>query len=102
MLDALRVRAENVVVKDRFPHLPMLGRQMFERQQTMQQAVERRISRSGSDLSFPPIVDQHVVLAERLDVMPPQRRNIDGVARSELRDQRRGERFAETRKALDV
>ena len=51
----------------------------------MHEAIKSRSAvmlRAGRGM--PPVIDEHVERVERFDVVPPQRRNEEGVARTEV------------------
>src|ERR1700733_3568581 len=66
----------------------------------MQQAVRRRLE-IIRDVA-PPIVDEHIEILERLDVVPPQGRDIDGIAGRKFCKFGGGGRLGEAWKAIEV
>jgi hypothetical protein len=50
----------------------------------------------------PPVVHQRIERLQRLDLVPPQRRHVQGIARFEFRDQRIRQRFAQAWMPLEI
>src|SRR3984885_4423060 len=84
MLERRAVRLENQIVEQGFPAAPLRGRKTFNRQQAVQQRVRRRVE-VLRDVA-PPIIDEYIEILERLDIVPPQRGDVDRIAGAELGD----------------
>ena len=74
----------------------MFDLRLFRQVPDGEDCVEQRVLRLAEPAGrlAPPVVHQHVERLETLDMMPPQRRDEDGVARLELSYQRIVERLA--------
>lgn len=97
------IGSENIVLECRSPASTHLRRHSAQGEHAMQQAVEDRTrsDRLAGD-RVPPVIDQHVATGERLDLVPPQRRDIERVAWLELGHLRMLQGFPQSRKMLEV
>src|SRR5690242_8305496 len=94
--DLRLVGAKYVVLEQRTPRSSRGRRQVPDIQNAVNQSIEARIgTHRDAGHSVPPVIDQHIEGLERLDVMPPQRRNENSIARRQLRSQSSGERYME-------
>src|ERR1700683_4882261 len=92
----LALVAEHVVLEQGAPRRAGLERKRAQVEDRHQQAIEARVrANRGAALHVPPVVDEQVERLERLDVVPPEGRYIQGVARAELGAVRGGERLTE-------
>src|SRR5688572_6167356 len=94
---------EYEVPEERVPRGALLRARVLEGLDRLVQGAERRRGGGGRvGRSLPPVVHQHVEALERLDVVPPQWRDVDRVARPQLGNLRCGKRLAEAREAFEV
>jgi hypothetical protein len=100
MLDGVAIDTENIMVEHHSPHRALFGGQGLYRVDRVQQRIVR-IADPWLRV-VPPIVDEQVYRLERIDRVPPVKRNVDRVARLELRDLRLFLRFLEAGKPLQV
>src|SRR5690606_22410922 len=73
------VLLKDVMIEHDAPGIPLRGRQIAQREYRMQERVERRVAVHARRV--PPIIDQHVETLERLDVMPPEIRDVERITR---------------------
>src|SRR5215469_5463860 len=97
------VGSENIMLECGTPASTHLRRHSTQGEHAMQQTVEDRTrsNRLAGD-RVPPIIDQHVATGERLDLVPPQRRDIERVAWLELSHLRMLQGLPQSRKVLEV
>src|ERR1700738_5143357 len=73
----IRVGLEHEIFEYRTPRRALIGRQMAQREKSVQQAIIRR---TETDVCVvPPVVDEYVEAFQRCYVMPPEIRYIHGV-----------------------
>src|SRR5215470_3404291 len=79
------IGSENIMLECRSPASTYLRRHSPQGQHAVQQAVEDRTrsDRLTGD-RVPPVIDQHVATGERLHLVPPEGRDIYGIARLEF------------------
>src|ERR1700686_428467 len=95
--------SEHVVREQRAPCGARRRRQRSQVKDRMQQTVEPGITAGRiAAPRVPPVVDQQIERLQRLDVVPPERGDEYGIARSELHGPAGRERLAEARKTREV
>jgi len=93
-----RIR-ENELPEERGPYGSLIGGQIADREQRVQQCTVRSaVVGSG----VPPVVHQHVEWRQRFDVMPPPVGNEQRVARVQLSLLRVAQGFGITRESIVI
>src|SRR5258707_10437496 len=96
MLRRITVSPEHIMIEQSAPTLALAVCKMAHREQSMADRVKRRIRIDR--LVLPPIIHEHIERPGGFDAMPPQARNVDGVARTEFARSSMSYRFAESGK----
>lgn len=86
--------AEDIIVEQRFPGTLFLVGPVPQAEQSVQQRVLGRVDIGGR--SVPPVIHQDVEVAQRLDMMPPESRTKERVARLKLSHVGGRQSFGET------
>ncbi|KAG1255866.1 hypothetical protein G6F68_010053 [Rhizopus microsporus] len=95
-----RIGVEHVVIEHRAPVRALGFGQVAHRQDRQHQCVHRRIHPGRH--RAPPAVDQHIERVQSFHVVPPERRNEDGIARRQFCHLRLRQRLAEAWEALEI
>ena len=93
-------RAEHVIVEQRAPRILLVRRPVAEADQAVQQRGHRRVDEGGGGV--PPVIDHGVERVERLDLMPPQGRVDQRVARFKIGDFTDRHRLGKLGEALEI
>ncbi len=68
----------------------------------MDEGLDRLKAGLGGPGIVPPVIDEHVEIVERADVVPPHIRDVERVARVQIGDQRGIERAVETWETIEI
>src|SRR6266478_24175 len=101
--DGILRRGEYVVLEERRPGAAGGRGQLADAQYPLQQCIKSRI-RTGplAGEVVPPIVHEYVERLEGFNVVPPERRDVDCIPRTQVSHLSRGERLTKFRVAFEV